>query len=138
MKQIRKVIALCMAVVLLAGSFSGQTIAEAKSSRGKVTLKVRKTNYTKRTCQLVKGQKVSVKVKISNVKGKKKVRYSSSHEKIVSVSSKGRIHAKKKGTAKIKVVAASGKKKMTSWLKIKVASIRRSPQSLILRRKQLS
>lgn len=128
MKQIRKVIALCMAVVLLAGSFSGQTIAEAKSSRGKVTLKVRKTNYTKRTCQLVKGQKVSVKVKISNVKGKKKVRYSSSHEKIVSVSSKGRIHAKKKGTAKIKVVAASGKKKMTSWLKIKVVNKAKSPK----------
>lgn len=128
MKQIRKVIALCLAVVLLAGSFSGQTIAEAKSSRGKVTLKVGKTNYTKRTCQLVKGQKVSVKVKISNVKGKKKVRYSSSHEKIVSVSSKGRIQAKKKGTSKIKVVVASGKKKMNSWLKIKVVNKSKSPK----------
>lgn len=128
MKQIRKVIALCMAVVLLAGSFSGQTIAEAKSSKGKVTLKVGKTNYTKRTCQLVKGQKVSVKVKTSNVKGKKKVRYSSSHEKIVSVSPKGRIHAKKKGTSKIKVVVASGKKKMTSWLKIKVVNKSKSPK----------
>ena len=128
MKQIRKVIALCMAVVLLAGSFSGQTIAEAKSSKGKVTLKVGKTNYTKRTCQLVKGQKVSVKVKTSNLKVKKKVTYSSSHEKIVSVSSKGRIHAKKKGTAKIKVVVASGKKKMTSWLKIKVVNKAKSPK----------
>ena len=98
MKQIWKVIALCMAVVLLTGSFSGQSIAEAKSSRGKVTLKVGKTNFTKRTCQLVKGQKVSVKVKTSNLTGKK-ITYSSSHEKIVSVSLKGRIHAKKKGTA---------------------------------------
>lgn len=128
MKQIRKVIALCMAVVFLAGSFSGQTIAEAKSSKGKVTLKVGKTNYTKRTCQLVKGHKVSVKVKTSNLKGKKKVTYSSSHEKIVSVSSKGRIQAKKKGTAKIKVVVASGKKKMASWLKIKVVNKAKSPK----------
>lgn len=127
MKQIRKVIALCMAVVLLAGSFSGQSIAEAKSSKGKVTLKIGKTNYTKKTCQLVKGQKVSVKVKTSNLTGKK-ITYSSSHEKIVSVSPKGRIYAKKKGTAKIKVVVASGKKKMTSWLKIKVVKKAKSPK----------
>jgi diketogulonate reductase-like aldo/keto reductase len=127
MKQIWKVIALCMAVVLLTGSFSGQSIAEAKSSRGKVTLKVGKTNFTKRTCQLVKGQKVSVKVKTSNLTGKK-ITYSSSHEKIVSVSLKGRIHAKKKGTAKIKVVVANEKKKMTSWLKIKVVNKAKSPK----------
>lgn len=128
MKQIRKVIALCLAVVILAGSFSGQTVAEAKSSKGKVTLKIGKTTYTKRTCQLVKGQKVTVKVKSSNLTGKKRITYSSSSQNIVSVSKKGRIYAKKKGTAKIKVVVASGKKKVSAWLKIKVVNKKKSPK----------
>lgn len=126
MKQIRKWIALCMAAVLLVGNFSGPMVAEAKSSKAKVTLKIGKTNYTKKTCQLVKGQKVSVKVKTSNLKGKK-IRYSSSHKKIVSVSPKGRIQAKKKGTAKIKVTVTSGKKKTTSWLKVRVVNKAKSP-----------
>lgn len=47
MKQIRKWIALCMAAVFLAGSFSGQTFVEVKSSKAKVTLKIGKTNYTR-------------------------------------------------------------------------------------------
>lgn len=128
MKQIRKWIALCMAVVLLAGNFSNLMVAEAKNSTAKVTLKIGKTNYTKKTCQLVKGQKVSVKVKTSNLTGKKKVTYSSSRKKIVSVSPKGRIQAKKKGTAKIKVTVTSGKKKTTSWFKVKVVNKAKSPR----------
>ena len=116
-----------MAAELLVGNFSGSTVAEAKSSKAKVTLKIGKTNYTKKTCQLVKGQKVSVKVKTSNLKGKK-ITYSSSHKKIVSVSPKGRIQAKKKGKAKIKVTVTGGKKKITSWLKVKVVNRAKSPR----------
>lgn len=127
MKQIRKWIALCMAAVLLVGNFSGPMVVEAKSSKAKVTLKIGKTNYAKKTCQLVKGQKVSVKVKTSNLKGKK-ITYSSSRKKIVSVSPKGRIQAKKKGTVKIKVTVTSGKKKTTSWLKVRVVNKAKSPR----------
>ena len=47
----------------MAGSFSGQTIVKAKNSKAKVTLKVGKTNYTKKTCQMVKGSKASLAVK---------------------------------------------------------------------------
>lgn len=128
MKQIRKWIAFCMAAVLLAGNFSGLMVAEAKNSKAKVILKIGKASYTKKTCQLVKGQKVSVKVKTSNLTGKKKVTYSSSRKKIVSVSPKGRIQAKKKGTAKIKVVITSGKKITTSWFKVKVVNKAKSPR----------
>lgn len=128
MKQIRKWIALCMAAVLLAGNFSDLMVAEAKGSKAKVTLKIGKTNYTKKTCQLVKGQKVSVKVKTSNLTGKKKITYSSSRKKIVSVSPKGRIQAKKKGAAKIKVTVTSRKKKITSWLKVRVVNKAKSPR----------
>ena len=118
MKQIRKWIALCMAAVFLAGSFSGQTIVKAKNSKAKVTLKVGKTNYTKKTCQMVKGSKASLAVKAGNMTRKKKIKYVSSKPKVASVSKKGRIRARKKGTAKIKVTVTAGKKKVSSWIKI--------------------
>lgn len=104
----------------MAGSFSGQTIVEAKNSKAKVTLKIGKKNYTKKTCQVVKGQKAPLAVKAGNITGKKKIKYVSSKTKVVSVSKKGMIRAKKKGTAKIKVTVTAGKKKVSSWMKIKV------------------
>lgn len=127
MKQVRKWIALCMAAAFLAGSFSGQTVAEAKNSKAKVTLKIGKTNYTKKTCQLVKGQKASLAVKAGNISGNKKIKYVSSKPKIASVSKKGVIRAKKKGTAKIKVTVTAGKKKFSSWMKIKVINKAKTP-----------
>lgn len=71
MKQIRKWIALCMVAVFLAGNFSGLMVSEAKNSKAKVTLKIGKTNYTKKTCQMVKGQKAPLAVKAGNMIGKK-------------------------------------------------------------------
>ena len=127
MKQIRKWIALCMAAAFLAGSFSGQTIVEAKNSKAKVTLKIGKTNYTKKTCQLIKGQKASLAVKAGNITGKKKIKYVSSKPKVASVSKKGVIRARKKGTAKIKVTVTVGKKKVSSWMKIKVINKAKAP-----------
>ena len=59
----------------MAGSFSGQTIVKAKNSKAKVTLKVGKTNYTKKTCQMVKGSKASLAVKAGNMTRKKKIKY---------------------------------------------------------------
>ena len=102
----------------MAGSFSGQMVVEAKGSKAKVTLKIGKKNYTKKTCQLVKGQKASLAVKAGNISGNKKIKYVSSKPKIASVSKKGVIRAKKKGTAKIKVTVTAGKKKFSSWMKI--------------------
>ncbi len=127
MKQIRKWIALCMAAAFLAGSFSGQTIVEAKNSKAKVTLKIGKTNYTKKTCRLIKGQKASLAVKAGNITGKKKIKYVSSNPKVASVSKKGVIRARKKGTAKIKVTVTAGKKKESSWMKIKVINKAKAP-----------
>ncbi len=127
MKQIRKWIALCMAAAFLAGSFSGQTIVKAKNSKAKVTLKVGKTNYTKKTCQMVKGSKASLAVKAGNMTRKKKIKYVSSKPKVASVSKKGRIRARKKGTAKIKVTVTAGKKKVSSWIKIKVTNKAKTP-----------
>lgn len=127
MKQVRKWIALCMAAAFLAGSFSGQTVAEAKNSKAKVTLKIGKTNYTKKTCQLVKGQKASLAVKAGNISGNRKIKYVSSKPKIASVSKKGVIRAKKKGTAKIKVTVTAGKKNFSSWMKIKVINKAKTP-----------
>ena len=127
MKQIRKWIALCMVAVLLAGSFSGQTIVEAKNSKAKVTLKIGKTNYTKKACQMVKGQKASFAVKAGSISGRKKIKYVSSKPKVASVSKKGMVRAKKKGMAKIKVTVTAGKKKISSWMKIKVINKAKKP-----------
>ena len=90
------------------------------SSSPKVTLKINKKNVTKKIYSVKKGKKVTLKASVSNLKGKKKIKYSSSNKKVVTVNAKGIIKAKKSGTAKIKVTVNSKKKKVTAWTKIKV------------------
>ena len=66
-------------------------------------------------------------MKAGNISGNKKIKYVSSKPKIASVSKKGVIRAKKKGTAKIKVTVTAGKKKFSSWMKIKVINKAKTP-----------
>ena len=66
---------------------------------------------------IAKGKKVKLKVTVSPVKASQKVTYKSSNKKIASVSLKGVVTAKKKGTAKITVKTTNGKKKV---IKVKV------------------
>ena len=127
MNRIRKIIALLLVIMLAVSPLSGSEVKAAKAKNNKVTLKIGKTNYTKKTCQLVTGAKVTVTVKASNIKGKKKIKYASSNQKVVSVSAKGVVKAKKKGTAKIKVTLTSGGKKTSTWLKIKVTKKAKTP-----------
>lgn len=127
MNRILKIIALLLVIMLAVSPLSGSEVMAAKAKNSKVTLKIGKTNYTKKTCQLVTGEKVTVTVKASNIKGKKKIKYASSKRKIASVSAKGVVKAKKKGTAKIKVTLTSGGKKRSTWLKIKVTKKAKTP-----------
>ncbi len=124
MDRLRKYIALFLAAALVAGIVPGQTMAaEGKESKkeSKLVLKIQKVAYTRRTCQMVKGTKATLTVKTGSIKGKKKIEYISSRPGTVAVSKKGKILAKKQGTAKIKVTVTAGKKKVSSWMKIKVA-----------------
>ncbi len=127
MNRIRKIMALLLVAMMAVSPLSGREVMAAKAKNSKVTLKIGKTNYTKKTCQLVKGAKATITVKAGNIKGKKKIKYTSSNQKAASVSTKGVVKAKKKGTAKIKVTVIYGRKKVSSWLKIKVTKKVKSP-----------
>lgn len=91
----RKGVAVVTAVMLFAGLIYSDAAAAAKPSlnRKRVTLSV--------------GKKITLKVK----NNKKKVKWSSSREKVASVTSRGVVRARKKGTAKI--TAKVGKTKYT-------------------------
>lgn len=85
-----------------------------------VTLKIGKKDVTKQTYSLTAGKKAALKVSVSGLSGKKKITYSSSGKKIVSVTAKGIIKAGKAGTAKIKVTVKGGQKSVSAWVKVKV------------------
>ena len=94
MKSTRKFISLILVLALCLSTFSNTNV----DAKGKVKL-----NKTKITLTI--GSKY--KLKLNNYI--KKVRWKSSNKKVASVSKKGKVTAKKKGTAKITVIA--GKKK---------------------------
>ena len=66
---------------------------------------------------LKKGKKTTLKPVIAPFTSREKVTYRSSNKKVATVSSKGVVTAKKKGTAKITV--RSGKKSYTVKIKVK-------------------
>lgn len=95
---------------------SGKTATlTVKVQSAKVATK--KITGLKSTVTLKKGKKLTLKPILSPITSQDKVTYTSSNKKIATVSSKGVITGKKKGTAKITVKA--GKKKFTVKVKVK-------------------
>ena len=126
MNKIRKYIALFLIAVLMTDVVPVPSMAAAeKKSSG--TLKVNKVDYTRKTCQIMKGTKVKIRVRTGSIIGKKQIKYYSSRPKVVSVSKKGLAKAKKTGMARIRVTVTSGKKKAVLWMKIKVADSVKTP-----------
>lgn len=103
MKGLKRIIAVLLAVTLALTAYVPQHADAAKKkvrlNKKKVTLTVGKT----------------VKLKVKNTK--KKVKWSSNKKKIATVSKKGVVKAKKKGTAKI--TAKIGKKKYICKVTVK-------------------
>lgn len=90
-----------------------------KSSVKTTSLKVTNASTGKTMSKKVTlnmGKSLKVKATVGPVTSREKVTYSSSNKKIVTVSSKGTIKAKKPGTAKVTV--KSGKKKVTITVKV--------------------
>ncbi|WP_162300206.1 Ig-like domain-containing protein [Intestinibaculum porci] len=83
----------------------------AKAKKGSIT-KVAVTNLPSSTLTLKKGKKKTLKFKVTK-KGKisKALAYKSSNKKIVTVSKKGVVKAKKKGKATVTAYAKANKKK---------------------------
>lgn len=101
------------------------TLASGKKATAKVKVTkgiVKTTKVSVNTSKLVllKGGSYTLKTTRAPLTTQQKVTYSSSNKKIATVSSKGVIKAKKKGTVKITVKSGSKKKKIT--VKVQVPS----------------
>ena len=83
----------------------------------KDTVKTTKITVPSSKVSLKKGKKVTLSPVVTPVTSQQKITYKSSNTKIATVSSKGVITAKKKGTAKIAVT--SGSKKTTVTVTVK-------------------
>ncbi len=82
---------------------------EVSAATGKVK-SVAVTNLPAKQLTLKKGKTFTLKSKVTG-KASKKVTYKTSNKKIATVNAKGKITAKKKGTAKIYVISKANKKK---------------------------
>lgn len=76
----------------------------------KAVVKTKKLTLNKTKLTLKKGKRFRLQVTRTPVTATDKITYSSSNSKVAKVSAKGRITARKKGTAVITVKSASGKK----------------------------
>lgn len=105
------ILAMAMVLTLITPSITSDA---ATSKTGKVTA-VKVTNLPSSTLTLKKGKSKTLKVSVStsNSKVSKKVVFKSSNTKVATVSSKGKITAKKNGTAKITVSSKVNAKKKT-------------------------
>ncbi len=120
---------LMLAIVFSVGAIGSP--AEAKSKKTvvlkSVSLKIGNKKVTKKTYKMKQGDKKKIKVSVSPKKGKKTIKFSTRNKKVVTVNKKGRVTAKKAGTAKITVTVSvkkagkrSGTVKKKTWVKIKV------------------
>lgn len=94
--------------------------AKIKVGTGIETIKITKLSLNKTKVSLKKGKTFSIKATISPSNATtKKLTYSSTNKKIATVSTKGVIKAKKKGSCKIKVTTTDGSK-LTKTIKVTV------------------
>ena len=110
MSVLKRILAVVIAVAV---AVSMLTIpdAEVSAATGKVK-SVAVTNLPAKQLTLKKGKTFTLKSKVTVTgKASKKVTYKTSNKKIATVNAKGKITAKKKGTAKIYVISRADKKK---------------------------
>jgi hypothetical protein len=112
------------AVTLQAGNTTGTakltvTLASGFKKTVSVTVSIIKTksiSVSKKSIKLKKGKTYTLKPTVTPATSQEKVSYVSSNKKIATVSEKGIIKAKKKGTVKITV--KSGSKKVVVNVKV--------------------
>ncbi len=126
MKQfsMQKTFRILFAMAFLVASLCGPDVsANAAADAAKsIQLKVDAKNVTKKTFSMATGTTKQLKVTVKPASSKKAVAYASKNSKVVSVTKKGKLTAKKAGTAQIivKVTSKDGTSKKT-WVKIKVS-----------------
>ncbi|HBA69475.1 MAG TPA: hypothetical protein DCZ40_08985 [Lachnospiraceae bacterium] len=111
MKHFKKGMAVTLALSMVLGTSGVPASAAQKGAAAKVQgVSIQKPDTA--TLVLKKNAKFQLKTKVT-VKGKisKKVTYKSSNSKVVTVNKKGKLTAKKKGTAKITVASQANRSK---------------------------
>ncbi|WP_182439450.1 Ig-like domain-containing protein [Clostridium sp. OM05-9] len=107
---LKRILAVVIAVTVAVSIFTVPD-AEVSAATGKVK-SVAVTNLPAKQLTLKKGKTFTLKSKVTVTrKASKKVTYKTSNKKIATVNAKGKITAKKKGTAKIYVISKADKKK---------------------------
>ena len=114
---------LSLAVVLTMAASTGMNSEAASKKPTKITLKA-----TSKTVDIKGKVKVSVK-SVKPSKASKSVTYKSSNKKIATVTSKGVVKGKKKGTVKITAISKKNKK-VKARIKIKVKDLKASSVKL--------
>lgn len=127
MQKFRKRIGVILCMALLVVCFLGKISVDEAMAKSNTTsqvktisLKIDNKKVTKKTYKMKKGDKKKIKVLVSPQKGKKNIKYTTSNQRVATVSSRGMVTAKKVGNVKIQVTAKIGKAKKTTWVKIKV------------------
>lgn len=112
--------------------------ASSSNTVKSVSLKIGTSNVTKKTKTMYVKDTATLKVTVNPSKAKKSVAFKSNKTSVATVSSKGKITAKKTGTAKITVTATGkDKKKKSTYVNIKVKnrpvkSVKVSPTKVTL------
>lgn len=102
------------------GNYKTAHAAKVQSIK-KVSIKIGNQTVLKKTYQLKKGMTKQLKITANPKKAVQSIKYQSGNKKVVAVSSKGKLTAKKKGMAKITVtVIGKDKKNKSAWVKVKV------------------
>ena len=101
----------CSSVFVTTGNAE---VADRKNIKS-VIVKIDGKKVSKKTVTLYKGKKTTLNVSVSPRKAKKSITYTSGKKSVATVSKKGKVTAKKVGTAKIKItVSGKGYKKKTT------------------------
>ena len=117
-KRIFSYIAAFLIVLSMTMLATGDTANAASQKAVKsVTVRADKKNITKKTYALEIGKSKSLKVTASPKRAVKSIRYKSNKPGIVAVSKKGKVTAKKKGTAKIQITVAGKRELKTACRK---------------------
>lgn len=133
MKRFYKIAALLLSFVILFSGINNIAVkvqaAGSTNTTGKLVIKLSgankakvlsgKKNIAKKTIRVAKGSKVSFSP--ARDKKVKSVTYRSMSKKYVTVSKKGKVTAKKSGTAKVNITIKKKKgKSVSTWIKVKV------------------
>ena len=97
---------------------TGTGTDEQKVKADSVIAAVKNYRYGAKTIYLVKGKTAQLRASVRPSSAKQGVTYRSGSKAVASVNSKGKIRAKKAGTAKITVTSADGAKKAVITVKV--------------------